>query len=215
MFLQEAEQSIYLFSQVLCWARTLRIHKFWPMFLASGSSHYTESPQGRTEVPDWLVDSVRFKSDFCLGISRVLWCAVVHGVAKSWTQIGDWTSKKLPQDWVEQPLGVPCSWSGLHPSQEAGRNWIVPPEFVTVSWRCSINLYVLMTTAFVEFSCPLFNVSGTNSMFLLTESWGINHLLHSLTLSYIQKAYWVTLVFQRQSQAIGNKSYKHRIYFLS
>jgi hypothetical protein len=39
-------------------------------------------------------------------------------------------------------------------SQEAGRNWIVPPEFVTVSWRCSINLSVLMTTEFVELSCP-------------------------------------------------------------
>ena len=39
-------------------------------------------------------------------------------------------------------------------SQEAGRNWIVPPEFVTVSWRCSINLSVLMTTEFIELSCP-------------------------------------------------------------
>ena len=200
----------------ICWAWTLRIHKFWPMFLVSGSGHHPEGPQGRIEVPDWLVNSVRFNSDFSLGISRVLlgvlWSMGLQRVGpKSVTE----QPKKLLRDWMEQALGVTCSWSGLHPSQEAGRNWIVLPEFVTVSWRCSINLSVLMTTEFVELSCPLFNVSGTDSIFLLPESWGINHFLHSLILSYIQKAYWVTLVFQRQSQAIGNRSYKNLIYFLS
>ena len=56
----------------ICSAWTLRIHKFWSMFLVSGSSHHTDGPQGRTEVPDWFVNSVRFNGDFSLGISRVL-----------------------------------------------------------------------------------------------------------------------------------------------
>lgn len=50
MFLQEAEQSIYLFSQVYAEQEFLWIHKFWPMFLVSAPVT-TEGSPGRTEVP--------------------------------------------------------------------------------------------------------------------------------------------------------------------
>ena len=186
----------------ICSAWTSRIHKFWSMFLVSGSSHHTDGPQGRTEVPDWFVNSVRFNGDFSLGISRVLLvCCGPWGRKESDTNW--WLNNKNTPQGLSEYMGRPTSFSGSWKELDC------LPEFVTVSGRCSINPYVLMTAAFVDLSCPLFNVSGTNSIFLLTESWGINHLLHSLILSYIQRAYWVTLVFQRQSQAIGNISYKH------
>ena len=32
-------------------------------------------------------------------MDREAWCAVVHGVAKNWTQLSDWTELKTRLDW--------------------------------------------------------------------------------------------------------------------
>ena len=78
------------------------------MYLTSGSSHHIGGPQRRTEWMSLLTcEFCQVKTgDFSVGMNKI---------------------PDLLRDWVGQTLGVTFSWSGPHPAQEVGRNWIVSP----------------------------------------------------------------------------------------
>ena len=62
----------------------------------------------------WL-DSITDSMDMDLSKLREIvedkgaWCAVVHGVAKSWTWLGDWTTTIFPEPRLK-PRIVPGTW---------------------------------------------------------------------------------------------------------
>ena len=61
---------------------------------------------------------------------REAWCAAVHGVAKSWTRLSDWTTGRVQQEWSQAfSLDIPITgfmnnvpWSCVAPTLVA-LNW--------------------------------------------------------------------------------------------
>ena len=45
------------------------------------------------------------KLGLALAEDRGAWCAAVHGVAKSWTQLGNWTTTKTKKQWLLRSPG--------------------------------------------------------------------------------------------------------------
>ena len=77
---------------------------------------------------DGITNSVEFEQLRELLKDREAWCAAVHGVAKIWTRLSDWTEQNWTIDW-QAPLSIwfPMQeyWSGLpfplpHPGIKPG-----------------------------------------------------------------------------------------------
>ena len=110
------------------------------------------------------------------GWQRMRW---LDGITEQWTWV--WASYR---SWW---------WIGKHGVLQS-----MGSQRVRHCWATELNRTdMLTTTAFIDLSCLFFHVLDTGSIYLLTDSWGICHLLQLFILSYIQKLFWTILIFQR------------------